>query len=144
MLRRHLRPIRPVRFITVEFFGIMAGGNVDARDGTGLPDGKRQLRGRSQVLEKIHVNAVGHQHGRRFASEGPGIVPAVVGDGHAVSDALAAVPNDVGKRLSGVAHRVHVHAVQTGLHHAAQSRRAELQHGGEPALNLLRIPLDFP
>ena len=144
MLRRHLRPIRPVRLVTVEFFGVVAGGNVDARDGTGLPDGKRQLRGRSQILEKIHVDSVGHQYGRRFAGEGPGIVPAVVGDGHAVSDALSAVPNDVGECLSGMAHRVHVHAVQAGLHHASQSRRTELQHGGEPALDFLRIPLDFP
>ena len=140
---RQLRTVLPVDLVAVVLLGVVAGGDVDARLAAILPHGKAQLRGGTQRLEDPHMDAVGGAYLGGGPGKLHGVVAAVHADGHApLFGVLALGADHVGKALGGPADHVHVHLVQTHLHGAPQSRRAELQRAVEPALDLLFVPGD--
>ena len=138
-----LGAVGPVDLIAVILLGVVAGGDVDARDAAVLPDGKGQLGGGAQGFKQPHRDARRRHNAGGLLGEHVGVVPAVEADGHALFHRLRPlVQNDLGERLGGVADDVDVHAVQSHAHGAPQPGGAELQLGEEAGFDLLLVPGD--
>ncbi len=143
MLGGQLGAVGPVDLVAVIFFGVVAGGDVDACLTAVVPHGEAQLRRGAQGLENAHMNAVGGADLRGGVGKLRAVMAAVHADGHAlVHGGLPLGADDVGKALGGPADDVDVHLVQTHLHGAPQAGGAELQRAVEPALDLLVVAAD--
>ena len=135
-----LGAVGPVDLIAVVLLGVVAGGDVDARDAAVLPDGEGQLGGGAEGLEEPDGDAVARHDTGGLPGELGGVVAAVEAHGHPLGGGLGPLgQDDLGEGLGGMADHMHVHVVQAHRHGAAEAGGAELQGGEEPALDLLGI-----
>ena len=121
-----LAAVAPKHFVAVVLLGVVAGGDHNAGGGVLDADAVAQFRGGTQILEKIHLDAVVAKNLGRYLRKQTGVVAAVVADAHAGST-FHLFLDVVGEALGGHAHSVLVHAVGAHAHDAAEAAGAELQ-----------------
>ncbi len=139
--RGELGAVLPVNLVAVVLRRVVAGGDVDARDAAQLAHGEGQLRGGTQGLKFVRLDAVGRQRESRLLRKLRGHAAGIVGDSHAL--VLASLFDDVvGKALGRPAHHINVHAVDACADDAAKSRSAELKVHIKSLFYLLLVILD--
>ena len=123
----NLSAILPVSLVSVILAGVMAGCYVHAGYGAELTDGKADLRGGAEALEKIDLYAIGTEDVCNTFCKHTAVVTTVVTHNHALSALGESLVDVVGKTLGGHTNNIFVHTVCTGTHDAAQTTGSELQ-----------------
>ena len=105
----------------------MRGGDHDAGHCSLLADGIAHLGSGTDVVEDVHVDAVGGKDVRCDARELAAVVAAVVGDTDLEVVSLDVLEDVVGESLRGHSDRVFVHAVGAYAHDAPEASGTELE-----------------
>ena len=115
--RGDLGAVLPVYLVAVVLRRVVAGRHHDARRAAQGAQRKGKLRGGTEGIEHIGLDAVGRQAQRRHVRELRRHAPGIVGDGNALPLG-ALLQDEIGQPLGGLADRVDVHAVGSGPDHA--------------------------
>ena len=142
-LGRHLRAVLAVHFIAVIFFGIVAGGDHDARDRAQFTDGIGKHGNGMHVVIQPDAYAVGCENARRGFGELVRLSAGIERNRHAAAASRLAQRSDVfRKSLRCAAHGVYVHHIRAVADDAAHARRAELELCSEPVFYRLFVARD--
>ena len=127
-----------IDFVAVVLPGVVAGGDANARLAAQMLDRKRQDGCRHQGFEQSDLDPGGTQDRCRFGGKFAGTVAGVIGNGN-LAGARHFAAQVVGQAQRRAAHRVGVHPVGPGAHHATQATGAKFQIAVKSILDLLGI-----
>ena len=126
--RCNLSAVAPEHLVAVVFLRVVRSGHHHAGGSALEADGVRKFGRRTNIVEKINVDAVGAHYVRGDPGELTAVIAAV--EGHADAQVLSSgetAQHIVRKALRSHSYRVFVHAVGAGTHNAAKATGAEFK-----------------